>query len=202
MHFIPRVVPSHGAMPPESGRRALGIFSSLVALLLVSCGSGGDQPVGMGLQPASAAGVQEDIRLRDPSADGWPTEVLHDLAKPVLHHLVASVAGLPGSKGSSAFLSLDFRGSTSLRPANLVVVRDIASGSVSRARGLPGALGSPEDWEAQVGNLRAVLGGVSEVKASSKIISVSATAVSFTTEWWSRLRGRAKVLPFKGMRTG
>ena len=118
MHFIPRVVPYHGAMPPEPGRRALGIFSSLVALLLVSCGAGGDDPVGVSLEPASAAGVQVDIRLRDPSADGWPSEVLHDLAKPVLHHLVGSVAGLPGSQAPSTFLAPGFRGSTALRPSD------------------------------------------------------------------------------------
>jgi hypothetical protein len=67
-------------------------------------------------------GVQSSIDRYEPSGQDWPTEVLHDLAKPELVGFVTLVAGTKPVKDLSSYLSTVFAGATRFVPVELVTV--------------------------------------------------------------------------------
>lgn len=64
--------------------------------------------------------IQDDLARRDPGQDDWPTEVLHDKSKKVLHDFLSGMC-LPEADFTALgdYLSKDFEGLTRLRPAQL-----------------------------------------------------------------------------------
>ncbi|MFP6640123.1 MAG: VCBS repeat-containing protein, partial [Myxococcota bacterium] len=125
----------------------------LAAGLLLSCGQGADaskpsspQDAAAGSGQHAAAGpaqhsVQENIRRRDPQADGWPTEVMHGLAKDALKEMLHLMdEGAPSADalrsiltdGLGPLLSADYHG-TVVRPLNLETAFFDGTSTVKRA---------------------------------------------------------------------
>ena len=74
--------------------------------------------------------IQRNLARRDPSADGWRSEALHERAKPVLAGLVQALATDVEAQALRAYLMPGFMGTT-IRPE---VLEDVFSDGVTRVR--------------------------------------------------------------------
>jgi len=76
--------------------------------------------------------VKENVRLRDAKEDGWRTETLHELAKPVLHELLHSILQGNSDREHLATLLAEGFACAPLRPTDLEEVFDDGSLRVLR----------------------------------------------------------------------
>ncbi|HED67029.1 MAG TPA: VCBS repeat-containing protein [Planctomycetes bacterium] len=121
--------------------------------------------------------VAKQLEGLDPSKTGWPTEVLHNLAKPRLAEFVELIAtGQAHELGRH--LSPSYRGQTHLRPTELVTVLDRTGLLVRQAARFEHELSPPSELRSFVRDLLAPyasedLGGHADLHlhAKSKIFT-------------------------------
>jgi len=136
--------------------------------------------------------VKDNVRRVDPREDGWRSEALHDLAKPVLHDFLHRLIAEPGenSPALDLLLTSSFR-STPLAPDAWETVFEDRGLVVRRA---PGG-GDPEHGREELAGLRRALlapfEGAQELQERAKITGVEILAPdAFLTRAFVQIYGR------------
>ena len=195
--------------------RPVAFKALLAAGLLLSCGQGADavkpspqtETAGGSGQHAAAGpaqhSVQENVRRRDPQADGWPTEVMHGLAKDALKemlHLMDEAAPSADdllsllTEGLAPFLSADYRG-TVVRPLELENV--FADGTSTVKRATPQALAEGASLADAWTSARLAL-GEAPIRFGLKLTSVDAISENtFQTRALLNLHGEKNRQPIQ-----
>jgi hypothetical protein len=169
-------------------------------LWLGACGgSDGPAPAGSDTPPTEATGeigdgggdtlfegermyippaVKENVRLRDAKEDGWRTETLHELAKPVLHELLHSILEGHSDDHPLATLLADGFACAPLRPSDLEQVYDDGALRVQRGAVDDAELFGAEDFPRLSADLLAPQGrsgSEHELTERAKIIDIQLT---------------------------
>ncbi len=91
------------------------------------------------LAPPLTEALLDELKRLDPAYDGWRSEVLHDLARGALDELLEAFLR-PDEADLGALLAEDFRGSTSLIPAESGPPLEVPGFVVTRAKTLDPSL--------------------------------------------------------------
>jgi len=153
--------------------RTARLLPACVALLLGGCGSeDGPQsgPLAEYAPPGEevAAGVRAQLEGLDPAKDGWPTEVLHELAKPRLSEFVERMAE-GETRALGRHLSPRFESTTVLLPSELATTYDVDGVRVRQARVLPREPHDSEALHRLVHELLALFDGEDEHALHTKV---------------------------------
>ena len=199
----------------ESRRnRLLPLAFGVGALVLGACGSGEDEHpseldgFGAGAWEEDDGSIlfgapaaddpkwhQENRRRRDPAADDWRSESLHELAKKALGGLFEATLESHEGHEPADFLAAGFEARPGLDRAAFAEVRSQGAFRVARWRGATDETqgASALDWAAFAENLFAPFAAPAELHPHFKIVRVDAIAeASFRTEVLLHTGGRAR----------
>ena len=125
-------------------------------------------------EPALGEADRDNLRRRDAGADGWRSEVQHDLAKAALGELLHDLIDPGHGPRLEEILAEDFRGSTRLRPAELELRSEVPGFQVRRTARPDAELQPPGRLRQLAEELIEPLGGGEGRRAAKKIVSVEA----------------------------
>ena len=124
----------------------------------------------------------DNIRRRDPGADGWRSEQLHDRAKKALKVFLHAVVHSNGDGPAWGELLADtFRGATTLRPAELERVFDDGAMRVLKPGSIDGELRPPSELGQLLSDALAPFEGAEDLDAAFKIIKIDVDGERFET---------------------
>lgn len=145
-------------------------------------------------------GIQAHIEKRDPARDGWRSEALHDLAKPLIHDFVHALTekrpglSLPWPAFRERFLSTGFEGLSVLRPPLLELAFEDGTSSVWRAEDIPAERLTADELPRLARELLAPFRGHLNIHAKSKLFSMDMdpeNPARFSSRVLVRLDGRS-----------
>ncbi len=125
-------------------------------------------------EPALGEADRDNLRRRDAGADGWRSEVQHDLAKAALGELLHDLIDPGHGPRLEELLAEDFRGSTRLRPDELELRSEVPGFQVRRTARPDAELQPPGRLRQLAEDLMEPLGGGEGLRAAKKIVSVDA----------------------------
>ncbi len=153
-------------------------ISIVAAVVLASCAFAQDSVDRLfpNVKPEIPDWMTRELSMRDPTADGWPLEAVHDRLAPVLSRFVAQC--FDRSKSPDAFAPLfaeSFVGTSVLRPKELDVVATKGGFEVRRPKTQPTSetkLLPKESFAQSLDELRGSMPGARGVRTEATIVSI------------------------------